>query len=243
MVVRRGTSQGSGTIVASLEGETLILTAAHVIRGHGAILVELHRYNLGIENIPATPGKWPRQVFAKVVAEDSSADVAIIRIEDLVALPYVAKLGFADPELPPGHELISVGIDLGAKLSSWNTRLVEYLWLELNEGGTDRPFLVTARIPEHGRSGGGLFDKNGRLVGICIGHAEVVKGKRMGIFSSIENVARSAATPRLDRRRRSLRSRHARLARNSSTPSHRAPRPSRPAVTPTEVSDSPPQQP
>ena len=29
---------------------------------------------------------------------------------------------------------------------------------------------------------------NGKLVGVCIGHAEVVKGKRMGIFSSVENV-------------------------------------------------------
>ena len=32
VVVRRGTSQGSGTIIASVDGETLVLTAAHVVR-------------------------------------------------------------------------------------------------------------------------------------------------------------------------------------------------------------------
>ena len=49
VVVRRGTSQGSGTIIASVDGETLVLTAAHVVKAEGPILVELHRYNLGME--------------------------------------------------------------------------------------------------------------------------------------------------------------------------------------------------
>ena len=47
VIVRRGTSQGSGTIIASIEGETLVLTAAHVLRAQGPIVVELHRYNVG----------------------------------------------------------------------------------------------------------------------------------------------------------------------------------------------------
>ena len=37
VVVRRGTSQGSGTIIASVEGETLVLTAAHVVKAEGPI--------------------------------------------------------------------------------------------------------------------------------------------------------------------------------------------------------------
>ena len=35
VVVRRGTSQGSGTIIASVPGETLVLTASHVIKEIG----------------------------------------------------------------------------------------------------------------------------------------------------------------------------------------------------------------
>src|SRR5262245_27562216 len=90
VLVRRGTSQGSGTIIASLDGQTLILTASHVIRGRGAIQVELHRYNLGMENIPGAAGQWPRQVSAETVATDAAADVAILRIRNMIALPFVA---------------------------------------------------------------------------------------------------------------------------------------------------------
>jgi hypothetical protein len=237
VLVRRGTSQGSGTIVASVEGETLVLTAAHVIRGHGPIYVELHRYNLGIEHLPPTPGRWPRQVVAEQAAADIAADVAILRVRDMIALPYVARLSSLDDDRPATDHLSSVGIDLGAKLSSWDTRLVEILWFELNESGSDRPFLVTARIPEHGRSGGGLFDSRGQLVGVCVGHAEVVKGKRAGVFSSIENVRellqRHELTSVVDR---SV-ARQKRLARNSGSQNRHPGAPASSGIVPTEAID------
>lgn len=243
VLVRRGNSQGSGTIVASLEGETLILTAAHVIRGSGPITVELHRYNLGIERMPARPGKWPRKIDAVQVAVDNSADVAIIRLSDLVALPYVAKLGTDDLDAPTNNKLTSVGIDLGTKLSSWNTRLIEYIWLALNESGTERRFLVTAVVPEHGRSGGGLYDNNSKLVGVCIGHAELLKGRRMGIFSSVANVRdllrRHDLTMVLDRSE----ARQARLARDSSPPDRTIARPPYSPITTTTVSPPGPSNP
>jgi S1-C subfamily serine protease len=187
VLVRRGSSQGSGTIIASLDYETLVLTAAHVVRGRAPIIVELHRYNLGLEHTPNLARRWPRQINAQEVATDPTSDVAILRVREMVALPFVARLAEKDAEPPARAELTSVGVDLGAKLSSWNTRLVETLWFELDDNGTDRPFLVTERIPEHGRSGGGLFDPSGRILGVCIGHAEI-QGKRMGVFSSVENV-------------------------------------------------------
>jgi S1-C subfamily serine protease len=235
VLIRRGTSQGSGTIIASLDGETLILTASHVVRGTGPIQVELHRYNLGIERVSNTSGNWPRQVTAESVASDASADLAILRIRNMVALPYVARLATGDDEPATNAALTSVGIDLGSKLSSWKTRLVEVLWFELNDSGNDRPFLVTAKIPEHGRSGGGLFDKDGQLVGVCVGHAELVKGRRMGVFSSIESARRllddHELTSVIDRSE----ARRARLARNPISPGRHLGRSPRSAVTPTEA--------
>jgi len=235
VLVRRGSSQGTGTIIASLDGETLILTAGHVIRGHGPISVELHRYNLGIENRPSVPGKWPQEVVAEPVATDTLADLAIVRLRDRVALPFVARLGPEDAEPASNAGLTSVGIDLGAKLSSWNTQLVEVLWFELNDSGTDRPFLVTARIPEHGRSGGGLFDRSGMLVGVCVGHAELVKGKRMGVFSSVENVRQLLRERELTSVIERSEARQARLARNADLSGPRLTRPAHSVVTPTEA--------
>ena len=188
VVVRRGTSQGSGTIIASVDGETLVLTAAHVVLDKGPITVELHRYNLGLERLPLDPGVWPRPVPARLAASDRAADLAILRIEKMAALPYVARLspGFEDPA--SDSLVTSIGIDLGTKLSSWTSRLVESLWFELNDNRDERLFFITAQCPEHGRSGGGLFLPNGELVGVCVGHAELVPGRRMGVFASRESI-------------------------------------------------------
>jgi len=191
VMVRRGTSQGTGTVIASVDGETLILTAAHVVRGRDPLVIELHRYNLGLEG-RAVEGPWPRVVPARVVASDPSADVAIIRVGKMVALPYVARMldGERQGLLKARSPVTSLGIDRGVKLSSWNSVLVETAQIQLDENDQDRPFLITARIPEHGRSGGGLFTEDGRLIGVCVGHAEMVKGRRMGVFSSIANARR-----------------------------------------------------
>lgn len=188
VVVRRGPSQGSGTIIATVEGETLVLTASHVIRGPGTISVELHRYNLGLERIPATPGAWPRSIAAEVVAIDRAADLAVLRIEGLAALPYVARLAGSRRELAVDSIVTSIGIDLGRHLSSWSTPMVEALWFELNDNREERLFFITARAPEHGRSGGGLFLPDGELVGVCIGYTELFRGRRQGVFASRESI-------------------------------------------------------
>jgi S1-C subfamily serine protease len=188
VMVRRGNSQGSGTIIASVEGETLVLTAAHVIGESGPISVELHRYNLGLEQAPARPGAWPRPIEARVAAIDRAADLAIVRMTGLTALPYVARLAPLRSDLAVDSIVTSIGIDLGRHLSSWSTRLAEALWFELNDNREERLFFITDRPPEHGRSGGGLFLPNGELVGVCIGHAELVHGRRQGVFASRESI-------------------------------------------------------
>jgi S1-C subfamily serine protease len=190
VVVRRGTSQGSGTIIASVDGETLVLTASHVVKAEGPIFVELHRYNLRMEGRAAPPGAWPRVISASLAAADTAADLAIVRMEKITALPYVARLTHKNDEPPPNAVVTSIGVDLGKKLTHWSSRLVETLTFELNDSGSARSFLITEKIPEHGRSGGGLFLANGDLVGVCVGHSELVKAKRMGVFAAGESIRR-----------------------------------------------------
>ncbi len=190
VVVRRGTSQGSGTIIASVDGETLVLTAAHVVKAEGPVVVELHRYNLGMERHPATAGVWPRVINANVAAIDSAADLSIVRIGKTAALPYVARCVRNNDEPPPDTVVTSIGIDLGRKLTHWDSRLVEAVRFELNDSRAARLFLITEKIPQHGRSGGGLFLGTGELVGVCIGHSELVRGKRVGVFAAVESIRR-----------------------------------------------------
>lgn len=190
VLVRRGGAQGSGTVIASVEGEALVLTASHVVAEPGPIAVEFRRYNFGLERARRGVGEWPRRVPAQVAAIDRAADLAVLRIEDLDALPYVARLSPSRSRHGPALDsmVVSIGIDLGRHLTGWSSPLVEALWFELNDNREERLFLITARPPENGRSGGGLFLPNGELVGVCIGHAELIRGRRQGVFASRESI-------------------------------------------------------
>jgi S1-C subfamily serine protease len=169
------------------------------------------------------------------VATDPAADIAVLRLRNMVALPYVARLGSEDDQPRTTTDVTSVGIDMGSKLSSWRTRLVDIFWFELDDSGDERPFLVTARIPEHGRSGGGLFDADGTLVGVCVGHAPMVQGKRMGVFSSVESVRELLRKQELASVVSRSDARHPRLGRNSSSTVRHLGRPTRSGVTSTEA--------
>ncbi len=219
VVVRRGMSQGSGTIIASVEHETLVLTAAHVVREQGPIVVELHRFNLGVEQKTQDDESWPRKVPSELAATDPATDLAVIWIEGMRALPFVARLARDEVDPPPDFPATSIGIDLGTKLAGWRSRVVDALTFELNDSRVKRPFLITENVPEHGRSGGGLFLANGELVGVCVGHAELAAGRRMGVFASRESIRFLLEDHHLTAAIRRSELRRARLVDRSTKPS------------------------
>jgi S1-C subfamily serine protease len=183
-----------------------------VVKGYEPIKIELHRYNLGLERGPDPAGSWPRQHRASLAAVDAAADLAVLRVDKLAALPYVARLAAGPDDYAKGSPVISVGIDLGTKLTSWTGRLVNSVAMRFNGSDEERRFLITDRTPEHGRSGGGLFLAGGELVGVCVGHAELVKGRELGVYASMESVRlllddpELSAVVALSERRRSRRS-------------------------------------
>jgi S1-C subfamily serine protease len=236
VVVRRGASQGSGTVIASVPGETLVLTAAHVVTGEGGSpSVEVHRYNMGVERALPARG-WPVVLQAEVAAADPAADIAVLRVRGRAELPFVATLAPVGDEPRRGAVVTSVGIDAGAHLRSWRTRVRETAWFVMAPAGPEaddrdragdavasgargsfhlrgrtdrrpdedlddpeRPFLITARAPEMGRSGGGLFSEAGALVGVCVGRIESERGReRAGVFASGESVRRLLLEHELD---------------------------------------------
>ena len=112
VVVRRGDGQGSGTVIASKPGTTIVLTAAHVVRGDGPVTVEAHRFNMGLEARTPHDG-WPVRLIGEVAAKDVAGDVALVRIKGRTAMPYVARFVAAGDEPDPGTTVISLGIDGG----------------------------------------------------------------------------------------------------------------------------------
>jgi S1-C subfamily serine protease len=191
VLIRKGPrASGSGIVIASVPGDTLVLTAAHVLNNEGDLVVELHRFNLGLEQV-RVGGQWPHLVPAEVVAVDASADVAALRIRGLRAsLPFVARMAMEQGEPGAGTVVTSVGIDREVQLSSWTARIKGVTMADPNKTGHESPFLVIDRPPDHGRSGGGLFRPDGRLVGLCTGRQDRPRTQSIGVFSSSTSLRR-----------------------------------------------------
>ncbi len=210
VLIRKGQGQGSGTIIASVDGATLILTAAHVVEGKGTLLVELHRYNLGLERSRPSAG-WPRSVAAEVLASEPDADLAVVRVRKMVALPYVARIASEAVPLTRGTIVTSIGLEGGETFQGWPTRVGKLDRFTIEGSEAERSFVLTADPPDHGRSGGGLFLENGDLDGVCVGRsAHLVKGRLTGVFASPESIGRLLRDHDL----------HALVARPASAPRH-----------------------
>ena len=143
---------GTGTIISSESGSTVILTCAHFFLG---LKVGDTRTTVEIftDGIPQT---YP----ATVVGGDHGLDLAILKISSPGSFPAV-KLTATAPTLRQDQLLTSFGCDGGDSPSQKTVMLIE-------ENRYEGPGnLVCSTEPAKGRSGGGLFDEDGNLVGVC----------------------------------------------------------------------------
>ena len=147
-----GINFGSGTLIASRPGRSIILTCGHVFRaiGEGAS-IEVDVFN----------GEAAETFSAQVIHYDLEADVGLIAIPSVVELP-ISPIASARHAVSEGETLLSVGCsggDLPTKETLRVTKLNRYL-------GPDN--VECTGVPVQGRSGGGLFNSLGEVVGVCI---------------------------------------------------------------------------
>jgi len=193
VLVRKGSALGTGTIIASVEGETLILTASHVVEEPGPLHVEFFRYNLGYERSRSVTG-FPRRISASIAARDRNTDLAILRVGGQLKFPYVARIAPSDRPIPGGTFVTSIGFDRGERLIGFATKVKRVERIDMDRGGGDRSFLITENPPEMGRSGGGLFLQDGTLVGVCLARAQIKPGAVLGMYGTVGNVERLLKT-------------------------------------------------
>ncbi len=146
-----GQSIGSGTVIDSRNGEALIVTCGHVFResqGKGKISVDLFG--------PGAPQGLPGQV----IGYDLERDLGFVAIRPGVDVAS-AHVAAANSTTRVGDPVSSVGCNGGAAptvMSSQVTAIDKYL---------GPPNIQAAGLPVQGRSGGGLFNARGELIGVC----------------------------------------------------------------------------
>ena len=166
-----GINFGSGTIIDSKPGRTVILTCGHIFRkGGNASKVEVDLFGPNAKSRPET-------VPGKVLHFDLDADVGVVTINYSQQLPVV-RLG-SSRELVVKDRVLSIGCGGGEKPTREDLTLTH-----LNRyAGPDN--IECTGMPQQGRSGGGLF-LGSEQIGVCI--AAEPEEKR-GIYAGMKPIA------------------------------------------------------
>lgn len=151
-------SVGTGTIIDSFQGEALVLTCGHLFRDlppNARITVEMFP---GLnERVPGREDKFEAQV---IDFQASELDIGLLSFHpgrEVARVPLIAQR----ESLREGEPVFSIGCDNGQPPSRRDSRITK---LNRYMGA---PNIEVAGAPVQGRSGGGLFNAKGELIGIC----------------------------------------------------------------------------
>jgi len=164
-----GSNYGTGTIIHSRAGRSLVLTCGHIFRNisRGSV-VEVDLFD----------GQNVRTFTGNVLRYNLKADVGLLTLSNEQPLPFV-PIAETDNAPQVGDPVFSVGCGGGrppSRMSIRVTALNRYLGPDNIEG---------TGVPKQGRSGGGLFNRNGRLVGVCFA-ADPPRGR--GLYAGLRPV-------------------------------------------------------
>ena len=154
----------SGTIIDSQPGRSIVLTCGHLFRnyhprGKAGSAVGMTGSG-GRLIVDVFDGRRSTAYAGRLLGHDLESDVGLVQIVSRKLLP-VARIADPVSRLSTGQRLISFGCNGGDRPTRELvavTRLNRYL-------GPDN--VECTGVPLQGRSGGGLLDAAGRVVGVC----------------------------------------------------------------------------
>jgi S1-C subfamily serine protease len=170
----QGRSFGTGTIIDARQGEALVITCGHLFReskGKGPVTVEMFEATAGGVRAAGQVSGW-------VLNYDLDRDVAlvVIRPSGPVTVAPIAPPGTV---VERGDRVVSVGCSNGNDPTVAPTRIT---MLDRYQGP---PNIETSGAPVEGRSGGGLFNDKGELIGVCFA-ADYESNE--GLYAALESI-------------------------------------------------------
>ena len=165
---------GSGVIISS---DGYILTCAHVVDGASTITV-----TIGDKDYTAT-----------VVGEDSTSDIAVIKVDADGLTPAIVgdsdKLAVGDNVLAVGNPLGELGGTVTSGIVSALNRSVS---IQSSSSGSPRSLIQMDASVSPGNSGGGLFNMNGELIGIVNAKSSSSDAEGLGFAIPINDAIKVA---------------------------------------------------
>jgi hypothetical protein len=144
-------SFGTGTVIRSVPGETIVLTCAHLFQG----VSRQAKTTVEFFGAPDRP-----KLGGEVLARDQQADVCLVRVVSPQPFP-TAQVAGKQAALSNGQPTASVGCDNGADPT------VRHMRVTAINRYVGPPTIECSGEPVEGRSGGGLFNESGDVVGVC----------------------------------------------------------------------------
>lgn len=166
---------GSGTVIQTGQGWTLILSCGHMFED---IQDRTHPITLEVP-VPIQGG--PMKVGVSVLKVDVEADLSLIQLN-------YGPVSYVSPVAPAGFRpglCLSVGYDDMKLPGKWRPAEIIY---------SDAKWTYTKQRPWHGRSGGGLIDQStGYLVGVVSGYTgpknhQELFGNYKGVYASHSSI-------------------------------------------------------
>ncbi len=150
-----GHSFGTGTIIDTVQGEALVITCGHLFRGEsekGTITIEIFE--------PTASGvQVAQRVQGTLRSFDLDRDIGLVSFRS--PTPVTVARVASQPVDRVNDAAWSVGCDRGADPTVRSSRVTA---IQRYHGPSN---LETSGAPVEGRSGGGLFNSQGELVGVC----------------------------------------------------------------------------
>ena len=154
---------GTGTIVYSTAGKSVILSCAHIFKEvsrDAAVVVEVFRDGQVLK------------YNATVLGGSHDSDLSFLEISNSAPLPVVPLAAQTDQAR---SAVFSIGCNGGSPPTVLNANIVE---VDRFQGPQN---IICSTGPVQGRSGGGLFNSSGELIGVCSGVLESKEGLYTGI--------------------------------------------------------------
>ncbi len=143
------TGAGSGVIISA---DGYILTCNHVVEGASSITVTLNSGS---------------QYEAALVGTDATSDLAVIRIQPKESEPLTYAEQGCSADLVVGETVVAIGNPLGTLGGTVTDGIISATERRISTSdGTVMTLLQTNAAINSGNSGGGLFNLDGKLIGI-----------------------------------------------------------------------------